>query len=275
MTKKLKIRPGIPLYGLPLKRGNNPFIILPYGKEVKVGVDIYRSGTLNIDFQINTSSLNNRVNTLLKEAYCKTLENILKFLDTKLKVKISIDIDFPYSPLYIYDTTIPVLLKTITTLVGISLSRRDIMVLLREFDTLKTGRELVGLRNAMRTYSLIRKPLIYREGEGHIILGLNNQKITSEIGNIVTVNYLPEYTIKYIENPLADLLIHLHGRLVIEAAQALRNGDLDKAKILYKCESIINLCFIDANIPISKSVVKPPKIVMDFKGITIMTLGIN
>lgn len=273
MTKKFKIQPAIPLYGLPLKRGNNPFIILPYNREIKVGVDIHESNTLNVNSQVNMPSLNSRISTLLREAYCKTLKNILGFLNTKLKVKISIDIDFPYSPLYIYDSTIPILLKVITILTGLSLSRRDIMVLLRELDTLRTEKELVGLRNAIRTYSLIRKPLIYREGEGHIVMRLNSQDIINEISNVITVNYLPEYTIKYIENPLADLLIHLHGRLVIEAAQALRSGNLDKAKTLYKCESMINFCFIDTNIPVLKPIVKPPKIIMDFKGITIMTLS--
>lgn len=270
MIKKFNIAPGVPLYGIPLQHGNNPYIILPFKKKVNVTIEhIEKSDKIKVD--INVYIYDER-DDVITEIYKSTLKDVLKYLDITLSIKTRINMNFTYSPLYIYDSIVPALIKVIFTLADIPLSRRDILTLLRAFNKINTPNEMNGLRNALRVYSFLRKPLIYREGEGYILLNSRDPEFIKRVISCTNVNYVQNCNVKYIENPLYNWIIHLHGRLTIEAANALREGDIEKVTILHRTETLLNLCLLDIGNKCVHRVRPFSKIIPDYNGVTLITL---
>jgi len=272
LNKKLRIKPGIPLYGLPLKQGNNPFIVIPFGDPIEIELAITKCDKEEINTCIMVPNINANLKYDLEEAYNKTFSHIAKFLDTKIKLKIRVKSSIPYPPIYLYENTIPPLLRIVFTIIGLPLSKNDVLILLKEHDPLNTPEEIVGLRRSIRVFSLTRKPIIYRYGEGYIPLSIGNN-VLKRISETIYITFLKNYKIKYIDNPLTNFFIHLHGKLIIEAANALREGDIEKAKMLYKNETLLNLCLVEIEPKIELTLTKISKIVPDYNGITLITFN--
>jgi len=232
----LKIKPPIPLFGVPIKGRINPILIT------------LLDNSIDVNMHLSENTITITLKDILLDDHClNIIDKYMNIIATEIGFNLDIKIQAEG------ETKIPCisLYSILTYIMSLELSKYydvgidDMMKVIQEVEGENIENEYTQFINACRQGINTGKPIIYRQGEGFIPINISESPITiTPLGKTKSIE--ENYT-KYSES-IMSALTHIAGVLVIEAFNALTN-DISYINSLVKLENTLWYILYNINIP--------------------------
>ena len=208
----MKIKPPIPLFGIPIKGRVNPILIILLDRPI------------DINIRLSENTIVTTLKDVLLDNHCLNIIN--KYMNI-IATEIGFNLDIKMQAKG--ETKIPciTLYSMLTYIMSLELSKyydvrlEDILRVIQEVEKESIKSEYMQFIDACRQSINTGKPIIYRQGEGFIPINVSELPITITL--LGKTKSIEENYTKYSES-IMSALTHIAGVLVIEAFNALTNN---------------------------------------------------
>jgi len=243
---KLAFKRFIPIiiYGIPIPGRNNPYISYPTSSKV-----LFKFEDAPEKFKLKLY-VNEEFKDIIQGEIKRFLQALEETLDFKVEGSFTVKVDKPITPL----STIASILsgfKYVMESLGYPLTLYEYIEVCRR--ALKFKIQHQGMFETLLATTELNRGVIYRLGEGYIELPkIPNFKVFYKYCLNVKAEYLGSL------NPLLNAIVALSGRLVIEAANSIRESNEEMLELLHRMEEHIAKILYNINSECNDKIVDEP-----------------
>ncbi len=215
----ISVATGVPVFGVYVPDRNIPHLMLPF-RDVRILLSLeYSNSGFNDVVLIRGVGGRAGEELMLADIIKNFIREVKEFLGFRSAFRVRVEYESLLSPLQLYAASTMSILSAMREYLNNSVLDKNMIISLGERIDRRVRLKIPqSIINAYRIVSMEEKPVVYRRGEGVVVLPFT--EVLSGFANMVKPHYWSDYEIKYfLDHPLMDVVVHGISITVIESAK--------------------------------------------------------